>query len=70
MPNPLGSPRGIPPGAPEYLSVQFVAFKLSVHEDTVRKLIRARKLEAILVGRVYRIPRSELPRLREILSQR
>lgn len=52
-------------GAPEFFSVQFVAHKLMVHEDTILRLIRARQIEAILIGRVYRIPRSELPRLRE-----
>jgi excisionase family DNA binding protein len=53
--------------APEFLSVQFVALKLAVHEDTILRMIRAGKIEAVLVGRVYRIPRSELPRLREKL---
>jgi excisionase family DNA binding protein len=45
---------------PEAISVQRAAQLLSVHEDTVVRLIRCGKLTAFKVGRVWRIHREDL----------
>ena len=50
------------------LSVREVADALGVHPETIRRLIHDGRLDAIRVGRVLRIDRSELDRF--IASQR
>jgi excisionase family DNA binding protein len=52
---------------PEALSVQQVADVLFVSESTIRNMIRAGALKAVRIGpRLFRIPRSELSRLRTL----
>lgn len=41
---------------PAYTSIKNAANYLYVSEDTIRRMIRRRELEAYRVGRVYRIP--------------
>lgn len=43
-----------------YASIQEAALYLNVSEDTIRRLIRAKKLPAIKVGRVIRISWADL----------
>lgn len=44
----------------DYLSVSDAAALLDVHTDTVRRLIRSGKLEAVRIGRIIRISRAVL----------
>lgn len=39
----------------KYYSIQEIANILKVHQATIRRLIRDRKIDATMVGRVYRI---------------
>jgi excisionase family DNA binding protein len=41
----------------EMLTVKDVSLRLDVHEQTVRRLIRTRKLRAIRIGRLVKVPR-------------
>jgi excisionase family DNA binding protein len=47
------------------LSVSEVAATLGVHPETIRRLIHDGRLDAIRIGRVLRIDRSELGRFVE-----
>lgn len=47
------------------LSVREVADALGVHPETIRRLIHDGRLEAIRIGRVLRVDRSELDRFLE-----
>lgn len=44
----------------DWLSVKDVAIRLDVHEQTVRALIRARRLTAIRVGKLVRVGVADL----------
>jgi len=52
---------------PEFLTVEEVANRLRVHEDTVLRWIRAGRLKAYKIGRDYRIERTDYE---EFLRQR
>ncbi|MBE3561781.1 MAG: helix-turn-helix domain-containing protein [Ktedonobacteraceae bacterium] len=43
------------PNEPEFLTVEEVANRLRVHEDTVLRWIRTKRLKAYKIGRDYRI---------------
>lgn len=49
---------GAVPTRPDLLSVKEVARFLGVHDQTVRRLIRKKKLTAISVGRLVKIRRA------------
>ncbi|HEU5230950.1 MAG TPA: helix-turn-helix domain-containing protein [Ktedonobacteraceae bacterium] len=40
---------------PEFLTVEEIANRLRVHEDTILRWIRAKRLKAYKIGRDYRI---------------
>jgi len=44
----------------QYITIKEVASKLAVSEQTVRRLIHNRKLDAVLVERQYRIVESNV----------
>lgn len=50
-----------------FYTVQEVAEILSLSEQTIRKLIHEGKLQAIRLGRIYRIPLESLVQLRTTL---
>ena len=50
---------------PAYFTVQEFAALVGCCDETILVWIKTGKVEAIRVGRIYRIPRPELPRLRE-----
>jgi putative resolvase len=53
------------PDAPEAVSIRRAAALLGVHEDTVRRWVKAGLVEASRIGpKLLRIPRSEIARLR------
>lgn len=65
LPKPMPAPNDGQPRQ-EGFSVKQVATIVGVHEDTIRRLIKAGKLTAVRVGeKLLRIPRSELARLRK-----
>jgi excisionase family DNA binding protein len=43
------------PNEPEFLTVEEIANRLRVHEDTVLRWIRTKRLKAYKIGRDYRI---------------
>jgi len=49
----------------KYYSIQEIAVYFSVSEATVRKFIISKKIKSINFGNVYRIPQSEIQRIRE-----
>ena len=51
---------GVEGGASALVSVRDVAAQLGVHPETVRRLIRDGRLEAVRVGRVLRVRASAL----------
>lgn len=51
-----------------FYSVQEVAEILALSEQTIRKLIHEGKLEALRLGRTYRIPYESLIKLRTTLQ--
>lgn len=52
---------------PEFLTVEEIANRLRVHEDTVLRWIRAGRLKAYKIGRDYRIEKADYE---EFLRQR
>lgn len=44
---------------PEFLTVEEVAGRLRVHEDTVLRWIRTKRLKAYKIGRDYRIEKTD-----------
>lgn len=48
--------------AKEYLTIQEVASLLNVHEETIRRYVRAKDLPAIKLRGVYRIRREDFER--------
>jgi excisionase family DNA binding protein len=49
----------------QFFKVREIADRYKVHEDTVRRWIKARDLEVQRIGGVIRISASELSRLRD-----
>lgn len=50
-----------------FYTVQEVSEILNLSEQTIRKLIHERKLQAIKLGRTYRIPYDSLIKLKSML---
>ncbi len=47
------------PDEPAFLTVEEIANRLRVHEDTVLRWIRTRRLKAYKIGRDYRIEKAD-----------
>ncbi len=47
------------PDDPAFLTVEEIANRLRVHEDTVLRWIRTRRLKAYKIGRDYRIEKAD-----------
>ena len=50
----------------KYLTVQEVASQLKVHENTVVKWLKTGKLYGVRFGKLWRIPASELDKVKEV----
>ena len=53
----------------QYLTVDEIAQRLAVTPETVRGMIKARRLSSIRVGRQYRVRESELARYLERMER-
>lgn len=55
--------QGHPPIMERYLTVEQAAEVLQVHPDTVRQWLRGSQLAGRKIGRIWRIPESEIRKL-------
>lgn len=45
----------------EYLSICEYAELIGVHQETIRRMIKSGRLNAVRVGRIWRIRKSDIP---------
>ena len=50
----------------DFFTIREFAEKLKVHENTIRRAIKNKKIQPVRIGNRYRIPYSEIPRMVDI----